>query len=34
MKRIFDSPVTWLTFVGTVAAATLLLVIVERLVNP
>lgn len=24
MKRIFDSPVTWLTFVATVAAVTML----------
>lgn len=35
MKRLRTvSPSTWLTFVGTIAAATLLMAIVERLVNP
>lgn len=35
MKRLFSvaSPATWLTFVGTVAAATMLMVIIERLVQ-
>lgn len=34
MKRLINNPSVALTFVATVAAATLLMVIAERLANP